>query len=163
MEGGNLTSKEVLRLLRENNKGVNKFVRQFGEVNAIQARHGQDVSDLLHFLPPALLGVVDTFEPDTGLVRFSLVNDTDNPACSYGTPRRGPSNREKQLPPKNARCTKAGASSGGASGSAANSEGRSKDSTTIPGLEESLGSGDHRALPQRMSEWSWTLFYLNAI
>jgi hypothetical protein len=109
------------------------------------------------------LGVVDTFEPDTGLVRFSLVNDSDSPACSYGTPRRGPSNREKQLPPKNARCKKGGATSGGASGSAATSDNSPKDSTTIPGLEESIGSGDQRALPQRMSEWSWTLFYLNAI
>ncbi|HYI45657.1 MAG TPA: MlaD family protein, partial [Actinomycetota bacterium] len=158
MEGGNLTSQELVRLLRENNKGVNQFLRDFGEINAIQARHSKDLSELLRFLPPALFGVVDTFETDTGLVRFSLVNDTENPACSYGTPRRAASDRSRDLPPKNARCEQQGQASDSASdGRSLGSGGSGAEGTPlIPGLEESLGAGDGPVLPQNMSEWSWT-------
>lgn len=159
MRGGNTTSREVVALLREHNKGVNEFLIEFAEVNRIQAEHGDDLAQILKFLPQGLLGVVNTFEDDTGLVRFSLVNDQENPACSYGTARRSPDDRSNRLPPKNARCS-------GRPGSAeqARQSRKSADADAlVPGVGESAGAGDGPALPQHMSEWSWTLFYLNAI
>ena len=161
MRGGNTTSREVVALLRKHNKGVNEFLVDIAEINQIQAEHGDDLAQLLRYLPPGLLGVVNTFEDDTGLVRFSLVTDTENPACSYGTARRGPDDRSDRLPPKNARCPgQPGA------GQQAQQERRRESAggdALVPGMGGSAGAGDGRALPQHMSEWSWTLFYLNAI
>ena len=159
MQGGNLTSREVVRLLRQNNTGINRFLREFSEVNQLQAQHGDDLAEILRYLPGGLSGVVRTFEPQTGLVRFSLVNDNENPACSYGTQRRSPSNRDVGLPPKNARCSNSGSASS-ASASSARADGAA---TTGPlgALGEVTDSG--ASLPPHMSEWSWTLFYLNAI
>ncbi len=164
MRGGNLTSREVVRLLREHNKGVNDFVREFAEVNELQAEHADDISQLLRFLPAGLLGVVNTFESETGLVRFSLVTDPEAPACSYGTSRRPPSDRSTGLPPKGARCSDNAAASDAPTGSSSDRD-PSGDAVTegvLPNLGESLGT-EGPVLPQRMAEWSWTLFYLNAI
>ena len=133
-------------------------------MNKLQAEHGDDISQLLRLLPTGLLGVVNTFESETGLVRFSLVTDPEAPACSYGTPRRPPSDRSTGLPPKNARC------SDNAEASEAPTETSSERDPTsdavnegiLGNLSESLGT-EGPVLPQRMAEWSWTLFYLNAI
>jgi phospholipid/cholesterol/gamma-HCH transport system substrate-binding protein len=165
MRGGNMTSKEVVALLREHNTGVNRFLHEFAEVNELQAQHGDDIGQLLRFLPDGLLGVVRTFEPETGLVRFSLVEDMENPACSYGTGRRPPSDRSTGLPPKDARCGRAGGSSastqtGGTS--AENASGPTKE-TVIRGLDLGDVNGGGPVLPPRMAEWSWTLFYLNSV
>jgi phospholipid/cholesterol/gamma-HCH transport system substrate-binding protein len=165
MRGGNTTSEEVVSLLREHNAGVNRFLHEFAEVNELQAQHGDDIAQLLRFLPDGLLGVVRTFEPNTGLVRFSLVTDPENPACSYGTGRRPPSDRSTGLPPKDARCGRAGESSpptqtGGTSEE--NASGTQKE-TVIPGLDLGDVNGGGPVLPPRMAEWSWTLFYLNSV
>lgn len=158
LEGGNLASDEAVRLLREHNTGVNEFLRDFAEVNELQAQHKDDLAQILKFLHQGLSGVNKTFESETGLVRFSLVNDSENHACSYGTERTTPSNRNVGLPPKNARC-------GG--GGAATSNATRGGSSSVPGSTalEDLGgtTAGSPALPARMSEWSWTLFYLNAI
>ena len=157
MRGANLTSEELVRLLRENKPAVDEFLREFGEVNAIQAQHSDDLRQILQFLPSALGNITKAFEPTTGLIRFGLVNDSENHACDYGTPRRRPSERERRLPPKNAHC-------GGATGSeerSAPSDGTGTGRADI-GSMDGLG-GDGPSLPGRMSDWSWTLFYLNAI
>ncbi len=161
MKGGNLTSREVVRLLRKNNKGINEFLAEFAEVNELQAQHGDDISVLLRFLPAALDGVVKTFESETGLVRFSLVTDPEAPACSYGTPRRPPSDRSTGLPSKNAHCSDNARTAGG-TGKETRGTG-SQAEELVPGLDESLGAGDAPVLPRHMSEWSWTIFYLNAV
>jgi phospholipid/cholesterol/gamma-HCH transport system substrate-binding protein len=160
-EGGNLTSDEVVRLLRENNRGINDFLSDVAEINKIQAKHGKDLNQILKFLHRGLGGVVKTFESDTGMIRFSLVTDPENPACSYGTERRPPSNRDVGFPPKAARC---GGAVGGASstpGLGASGGQTSTTGTTSP--LSGIDTGDQPVLPQHMSEWSWTLFYLNAI
>ena len=159
MREGNLTSREVIRLLREHNKGANEFLREFAEVNKIQAEHGDDLSNILKFLPTGLNGVIKTFESDTGLVRFSLVTDTESPACSYGTARQPPSDRKTGLPPKDAHCEQ----TGGGGATPARSDSSSSEDAIVPGLGGTLPVDTDEALPQRMSEWSWTLFYLNAI
>jgi phospholipid/cholesterol/gamma-HCH transport system substrate-binding protein len=165
MRGGNRTSREVVALLRKHNTGVNRFLHEFAEVNELQAQHGDDIGQLLRFLPDGLLGVVRTFEPETGLVRFSLVSDHDNPACSYGTGRRPPSDRETGLPPKDARCGRAqgAATTAQAEGTRTNSRSSRGNETLVPGVDLSDLNGDGPALPKRMAEWSWTLFYLNSV
>ena len=165
MRGGNTTSKEVVALLREHNTGVNRFLHEFAEVNELQAQHGDDIAQLLRLLPDGLLGVVRTFEPATGLVRFSLVTDPENPACSYGTGRRPPSDRTTGLPPKDARCGRAQGAATTAQAERTKSNPRSGggNETLVPGLDLSDLNGDGPVLPQRMAEWSWTLFYLNSV
>ena len=162
LEGGNLTSDEAVRLLREHNTGVNKFLREFAVVNEIQAQHGDDLKQLLRFLPVGLNGVVKTFESETGMVRFSLVTDPENPGCSYGRNRKPPSDRSERFPPKNLRCEGAtSASSEDTSGPQTISTGSALDG--LDGLEGLPATESGPSLPARMSEWSWTLFYLNAI
>lgn len=159
LENTNLTSDEVIALLREDRAAVNEFLIRFGEVNDIQAEHADDIGRLLQHLPSALAGVNNSFEPDTGLVRFGLVQDTDNPGCSYGTPRRSPEDRTDRPPPKNLRC---GTNSQQSSSDSSNSSAATDASAGfIPGLGM-LGSDD-ASLPARMSDWSWTLFYLYGV
>jgi phospholipid/cholesterol/gamma-HCH transport system substrate-binding protein len=166
MRGGNTTSKEVVSLLRKHDTGVNRFLHEFAEVNELQAQHGDDIAQLLKFLPDGLLGVVRTFEPETGLVRFSLVEDSENPACSYGTGRRPPSDRTTGLPPKDARCGRAGgnAAQTQAAGKRTDPASNRANEPLVPGLNvgDDL-NGDAPVLPPRMAEWSWTLFYLNSV
>lgn len=160
----NLTSDELVRLLREHDVGVNKFLRELALVNQLQARHAGDISDLFLYLPDGLDAVNRSFEPRTGLIRFGLVTDTNNPACSYGTNRRPPYNREKQFPPKNANC--GGGSSSQAAPAADGSDPGSAGGSPMPGVEDDLAVnlGDGAlGLPGRMSEWSWTLYYLRGI
>lgn len=163
MRNTNLTSDEALALLRENRAAVNEFLIRFGEVNAIQADHEDDLSRILRFLPTALKGVNRSFESGTGLVRFGLVQDQGNPGCSYGTSRRSPEDRSDRPPNKKLRC-------GENSEQAASSADRSADQTAnnedgigfLPGAGVST-SGSSTSLPSRMSDWSWTLFYLNGV
>jgi hypothetical protein len=120
---------------------------------------------LFLYLPDALDGVNNTFEPATGLVRFGLVQDTNNHACSYGTERRRPEDREQHYPPKNARCkTQVGQEEQERSEPAPNAgdERAVPDTSGLLGIDSSLTGGDAR-LPARMSDWSWTLLYLNGV
>ena len=166
LQNTNLTSDAVIRLLNQHRPAINKFLHQFAEVNELQAQHADDVNSLLLNLPTALDKINNAFEPDTGLVRFGLVTDTSNPACSYGTPRRPPSDRSHRLPPKNARC--GGTGQRGAP-STSRSDGSGTDTTdvapTIPGVDDTLmlPGGSGLGLPSRMSDWSWTLYYLRGL
>ena len=158
----NMTSDELVRLLREHRTGVNDFVHEFALVNELQARHADDISQLFLHLPSALDGVNATFEPSTGLVRFGLVNDNNNHACSYGTERRGPADRAPKLPPKSAHCGGEGAAARGETAPATPSAG----DTRVPGADDTLSldvGADGFGVPSRMSEWSWTLYYLRGI
>lgn len=161
LKGTNITADELVRLLRENRPAVNQFLREFGEVNELQAEHAGDINSLFLHLPTALDKVVGAFEPSTGLVRFGLVNDNENPACSYGTARRRPADRSNNLPPKSASCGGSTASRSGSPGSASGA-----GTGSLPGVDSSSvldGAADDLAVPRRMSEWSWTLFYLRGI
>ena len=158
----NTTSDELVALLREHRTGVNDFVHEFGLVNELQAEHADDLSALFIHLPTALDKVNATFEPSTGMVRFGLVNDNNNHACSYGTERRGPADRGLRLPPKSARCGGGGAASRGTSPT----EAPSASDTRTPGVDDTLSldvGADGFGVPSRMSEWSWTLYYLRGI
>ena len=160
LKGTNTTSDELIRLLRENRPAVHKFLREFGELNELQAQHAGDLNATFLHLPTALDRINHAFEPATGLVRFGLVNDNENHACSYGTERRRPGDRADRLPPKNASC--------GGSGSGTRAPGDSPTagpSSSLPGVDDSLSidlSGE-LAVPRRMSEWSWTLYYLRGV
>lgn len=162
MEGGNLTSDEVVALIRENRAALNEFIIEFAEVNKLQADHRNDLSQLFIHLPTGLNNVVKAFEPATGLVRFGLVEDDENHACSYGTERRQPSNRSPKLPPKNARCEGPGSAGRAAASTTGTSEQAEEDSISslLGGLE--AGTNDS-ALPARMSDLSWVLFYVNGL
>ena len=165
LEGTNTTSDELVRLLREHRVGVNQFLHEFAIVNDIQARHSDDINELFLYLPDALDGVNNTFEPSTGLVRFGLVQDSGNHACSYGTERRRPSDRSPKLPPKNAHCAGASQSSSDSPAPAPRAE-----DGDMPGVDDTLSiesgetlGGTGFGAPSRMSEWSWTLYYLRGI
>ena len=161
MRNTNLTSDEAIALLRENRAAVNEFLVRFGEVNDIQADHEDDLSRILQHLPSALDGVNKSFEPGTGMIRFGLVQDQGNPACSYGTPRRSPEDRSENPPPKNLRC---GAGAEQSSSSEQDSSAANADDSVgfLPGTGiPTLGSGS--TVPSRMADWSWTLFYLHGI
>jgi phospholipid/cholesterol/gamma-HCH transport system substrate-binding protein len=165
MKGGNLTADEVIRLLRENKEAVNRFIVEFAEVNALQAEHAGDLSKLFVHLPSALDRVNRTFEPDTGMVRFGLVDDLNNSACSYGTPRRNPSNRTPNLPAKGARCQGAGGSGSTSNSFSSFGSGPAASRSNDVSTSSLLGGADFDAgpsLPARMSDWSWVLVYLNS-
>lgn len=154
----NLTSEEVIALLRQDRAALNEFISDFAEVNDLQAEHEDDLLRLLTNLPVALGRLNNTFEPATGLVRFGLVQDENRQPCSYGRPRKGPENRDTGPPPKNLRC--------GGPASSTTSASSDRDETTalgelLPGGEGLLDTGP--TLPARMSDWSWTLFYLHGV
>jgi hypothetical protein len=158
-------------LLRENGAEIDAFLKEFADVNELQAAHVDDLSLLFKWLPTALNRVHKSFEPETGLIRFGLATDTENHACDYGTERRAPENRAKKKPPLKARC-----GGGGNQGSLLEGldPGASTDSTETesdttggePGALTDLLLDDVTGtptLPARMSNWSWTLFYLNGV
>jgi ABC-type transporter Mla subunit MlaD len=157
----NLTSDEAVALLREDRAAVHEFLKKFAVVNEIQADHGDDLKRLLRQLPKALAGVNKSFEPSTGLIRFGLVTEPENPACSYGSNRRPPEDRSNRLPPKKLRCQNTGQQQravADTSGTPTNIDG---SALFMPGVS-ALGDAG-LALPARMSSWSWTLFYLNGV
>ncbi|HWC15176.1 MAG TPA: MlaD family protein [Actinomycetota bacterium] len=158
----NMTSDEAIALLREDREAVHSFLTKFAEVNALQAQHVDDISRILNHLPTALASVNKSFEPSTGLVRFGLIGEPASASCSYGSERRGPSDRGPRRPPKNLRCETPGdqqRSSGGRGPAAAPGD------VATTGLLGGLGDTDRAApgLPARMSDWSWTLFYLHGV
>ena len=156
----NLTSDEAVALLREDRVAVHEFLKKFAEVNEIQAAHGDDLRRLLNQLPTALGNVNKSFEPTTGLIRFGLIQEPENPACSYGSNRRPPEERANRLPPKRLRCTNSGQQQAvvDTSGTPTNIDG---SAAFLPGVT-SVGNAS-LGLPARMSDWSWTLFYLHGV
>jgi phospholipid/cholesterol/gamma-HCH transport system substrate-binding protein len=151
----NLTSDEVTALMREDRAAVNEFLVDFAQVNELQAEHADDLTRLMLHLPTALDRVNRSFEPDTGLVRFGLVTDTENPGCSYGTKRRPPEGRGDRPVPKKLRC--------GTQGQQASGTAASLESAFLLGSSFSPRGVGGPSLPARMADWSWTLFYLNGI
>ena len=168
LENTNITSEEVTRLLTEYDANIDRFLPDLAAVNALQAEHAGDLHDLFRFLPSGLGNIAKSFETKTGMIRFGLVTDTENPGCSYGTERRSPANREPKLPPRNADC-------GGAPSSrqAASSAGSAKSGSTSPidlrAQQDDMGAlldglaDDGPSLPSRMADWSWSLLYLNGV
>ena len=164
MENANFTSEEVVALLRDYEANIDKFLPEFAAVNDLQAEHADDLNELFIHLPKGLGRVVDSFEPATGMIRFGLVTDNENPACSYGTERRRPDQRDFKTPPKNAGCGTTARSTRSGSSSSAASSGASASSPT----EEALGNvfiqdDSGPSLPGRMADWSWSLIYLNSV
>ena len=164
LENANMTSEELVAFLRDYDANIDRFLPRFAELNALQAEHSRDLSQIFIHLPTGLDRVVRSFEPKTGMIRFGLVNDNENKACSYGTERRKPSNREFQLPPKSAGCGST------AQGSQQRDTGQTRqaqqtDPATDPAsaIEAVIGADQGPSLPNRMSDWSWSLLYLNGI
>lgn len=160
--GANITSEELVGLIRDSRGDLHQTIREIAEINDIQADKQNALEALFTFLPRGLGNVVKTFEPETGMIRFGLVTDTANHACSYGTERRRPEERGPRLPPKNARCTNP--PEGDESPLPVDpprEQTSTPDTTGILGIDDSA-AGDSR-LPNRMSDWSWTLVYLNSL
>lgn len=162
LENTNLMSEEVVALLKDYDANVDRSLPQLAELSMIQADHVDDLEQLAIHLPTGLDRVVRSFEPKTGMIRFGLVTDLENPACSYGTERRGPDDRAPKLPPKNGGC--------GSTASAARQQEEQRSQTAdqsqdaaISALESAVGNSDGPRLPRRMSDWSWSLLYLNGI
>jgi phospholipid/cholesterol/gamma-HCH transport system substrate-binding protein len=165
LQGSNTTSDELVRLLETYDADVNEFIHELAVVNDIQARHSDDLNQLFLYLPTALDRISSSFEPSTGMIRFGLITETGNHACSYGTERRGPADRSPKLPPKSAGCGTTANSGDSSSGSpVANTE--TPDDTALPGVDDRLSleaGSDGFGVPGRMSEWTWTLYYLRGI
>jgi len=156
MTNTNTTSDELVSLLREHRIGVNRFLREFGELNELQAQHADDLSRTFLQLPTALNKVNASFEPGTALVRFGFIGEPASASCSYGTERRRPEDRSPRLPPKNARCTPP----------TSTSEDSPEEPPRVPGADDSLSldtGSQGFGVPSRTSEWSWTLYYLRGI
>lgn len=160
--GANITSEELVGLIRDSRGDLHQTIREIAEINDIQADKQNALEALFTFLPRGLGTVVKTFEPETGMIRFGLVTDNANHACSYGTERRRPEERGPRLPPKNARCKNP--PEGDESPLPVDpprEQTSTPDTTGILGIDDSA-AGDSR-LPNRMSDWSWTLVYLNSL
>lgn len=155
----NASSDEIIALMREDRAAVNEFLVDLGAVNDIQAAHADDLRRVLQHLPTALGRINKSFEPDTGLIRFGLVQDNENHGCNYGTDRRSPEDRSEKPPPKKARCEVPQDAAADTSGGATNVDG---SAAFIPGVDM-LGASTAPSLPARMSDWSWTLFYLYGV
>lgn len=157
----NVGSDEWLALMREDRAAINEFLVDLGAVNDLQAEHGDDLRRILQHLPSALSAINRSFEPGTGLVRFGLVNDPENPSCTYATNRRSPEDRSDRPPPKDVRC---GFQSGQATAADTSGTGTNGDGSAafLPGVG-SIGTTNTTGLPARMSDWSWTLFYLYGV
>ena len=161
LENTNTSSDELVTLLREHRVGVNRFLEEFAILNEIQAEHADDLSETFRRLPTALDKVNKSFEPGTALVRFGFIGEPASASCSYGTERRRPSDRGRRLPPKNAHCQPPGSSSEDSPAPAPRAE-----DGDMPGVDDALSiesGGTGFGVPSRMSEWSWTLYYLRGI
>lgn len=160
MQTTNATSDELVALIESAKPELYDTIERLVRLNRVQIDEKSHLKDLLTFLPTALARVVDAFETKTGMVRFSLVNDSENHGCSYGTERRPPDERGPKAPPLKAQC-------GSDLEDDDHSGGDSRDGSTVPDeadreLQELLAD-DAPKLPARMSDWSWTLLYLNGV
>jgi phospholipid/cholesterol/gamma-HCH transport system substrate-binding protein len=163
MRNANATSDELLALIDSAKPELYDAIDKLVELNRMQIDERDNLEDLLAFLPDALLKVVKAFETKTGMIRFSLVNDSNNHACSYGTERRPPTDRSPKLPPMNAECGTDIKSGDGGSNAAAAPDTNSAIPGMSPQLEDLLNDDEGPQLPPRMSDWSWTLLYLNGV
>ncbi|HVF52525.1 MAG TPA: MCE family protein [Actinomycetota bacterium] len=164
LEGTKLSSEEIDALLDEFRPALEEVITELGEVNALQADHSDDLIRLFENLPLALNAVSSTFEPDTGMIRFGLIQESGRHACSYGTDRRRPEDRGNRPIPKNASCDTVGAPQDEAPASSSDERrGRRVSPTVFDTFESVSQSFENAPLPGRMADWSWTLFYLNVM
>ena len=171
LNGANLLSDELIALIQDNRAILNQVISELADINEFQAAKREDIADLLKELPPGLAGVVKTFESKTGMVRFGLVQDSNNHACDYSAVnRRPPQDRSERLPPKYAVCSGAVSStSGGApasSGPESTAPTDAKGSVTprnVGGLLLPDLTGAPQHLPERMKPMGWMFFYLNGL
>jgi len=159
MRNANDASDELLALIADAKPELYNTIDELVTLNRVQLDERSHLKDLLFFLPQALSNVNKAFEKDTGMIRFSLVNDSNNHGCSYGTERRRPEKRYPQLPPMNAEC---GSDVEPDEQEKNDGNAAASDFALDPNLEGML-QDDAPKLPQRMSNWSWTLFYLNGV
>ncbi|MFN2526042.1 MAG: MCE family protein [Actinomycetota bacterium] len=165
LQGTNVSSDELIALIKENRPELHELIVDLAEINALQADHSGDLSRLLTRLPTALHKVNRAFEPDTGLIRFgSIFDEHEEPeSCSYGTERRPPEDRSPKLPPKKAFCgdRRRPAPTLPVSAFGASARGILGD---VSGQDLTNGLVVRPALAiSRMRDWSWALFYLNGI
>ncbi len=76
-ENTNLTSEEVVALLRDHDASIDRFLPRFAELNELQAEHSEDLTQLFIHLPDGLNKIVRSFEAETGLIRFGIIDDFD--------------------------------------------------------------------------------------
>jgi phospholipid/cholesterol/gamma-HCH transport system substrate-binding protein len=163
LQSTSFSSDQIVALLTRFRKQIDRFLPRFATANEIQAAHADDLTRLLQFLPTALGRITKAFEPATGMVRFGLVTDTNNPGCQYGTKRRPPSDRTPRTPPKHAHCAKSAQPKTASAGTP------TIPSTTMPALPGVTGGGLISApssgltVPNRISHLSWALLYLNSL
>lgn len=173
LNGANLLSDELVQLIRENRDVLNQVIEELADINEFQADRAGAISDLLKKLPVGLARVVKTFESKTGLVRFGLVQDSNNHACDYSNVnRRKPQDRSPRLPPKNAHCA------GAVEPAGSNDTGSGEPAADSPPAESPLGNeggtdlnnlllpdaGDSsQQLPERLEHMGWMFFYLNGL
>lgn len=170
LKGANLLSDELVQLIRENRGVLNQVISELADINEFQANKRKDIAQLVEKLPRALENVIKTFENQTGLVRFGLVQDMNNHACDYSNVnRRPPQDRTPNLPPKQAKC-KAAVSSGG---DGSPSDRSTTDAPTevesssgisdVPGLLVPDAGDTTQPLPERLEHMGWMFFYLNGL
>jgi phospholipid/cholesterol/gamma-HCH transport system substrate-binding protein len=170
LNGANLLSDELVALIQANRGVLNRVINELADINAYQAAKRPELSRLLKQLPKGLLGVVKTFESKTGLVRFGLVQDSNNHGCDYSAVnRRKPQDRSPRLPPKHAVCK------GAVSSASTRSQPDTASSPSTSGTEKSLTpesvsdlllpdlTGTPQHLPERMEHMGWMFFYLNGL
>ncbi|MDQ3985365.1 MAG: MCE family protein [Actinomycetota bacterium] len=171
MTGANLLSDELVALIRENRGTLNQIIKDLADINDFQADAKKDINQLFNKLPYALQNVVKAFESKTGLVRFGLVQDSNNHGCDYSAVnRRPPQDRSPRLPPKHAVCKSALKSGGGDEAGADDTSGDSPEADVPESDSSELGqlllpdlSDDAGRLPARMRDWGWAFFYLNSL
>ncbi len=159
----NYSSDEIVAFLRDYEGEIDRFLPTFAEFNELQAEHVDDLAQMFIHLPRGLGAIVKSFEPKTGLIRFGTIGDHSSAACSYGTDRRQPYDRSFRRPPKNAHCGDSPAASrrsGAPAGSDASTAPPASDGLDLDAVER-VGTATIPALPERMSDWSWSLLYLN--
>ena len=168
LNGANLLSDELVKLIRENRAVLNKVIKELADINEFQANKAKRIAILVEKLPDALANVVKTFESKTGLVRFGLVQDMNNHGCDYANVnRRPPQDRSPHLPPKHAKCAGAidsgNSESGEASAPGPAAEDGAPDIENIPGLLVPDAGDTGRPLPERLQHMGWMFFYLNGL
>jgi phospholipid/cholesterol/gamma-HCH transport system substrate-binding protein len=164
MENANLTSDELVSLIRNNRGNLNKVIIQLAKINDFQAESGDDIRELFRWLPVGLERVVKTFESKTGMVRFGLVNDTENHGCDYSTrDRNPPQDRNTPNPPKYLQCrSSVGGGGGSGSSGSSTSTGGTDTSTLVESLAPSIPADDP-GLSGRMRDMAWMMFYFNGL
>ena len=167
LENTNLASDEVVALIRENRPDLYAALKRLAKVNDLQADNQDSLHRLFRKLPRGAQSVVNSFEPTTGMIRFALVTDNANSACSYGSERRSPEQRGNRKLPKRLKCEGGGGdeqSEGDQPASATSSDGGlARGATELPSVLGGSTNVRGPSLPARMNRWSWTLFYLHSI